>query len=140
MTEETLKRYIRLKNKIYDLEDYLEAKSSSVTSQLKKDKVAQNEIRKPVENEVLNKIAKGEELQNLKIEKENLELEIIEFIKTVEKPLHKKIMTLRYLAGYNTIEIAGILKLKKKTVINNMSEIRKIYLKKIRATITVALF
>lgn len=130
MTEETLKRYIRLKNKIYDLEDYLEAKSSSVTSQLKKDKVAQNEIRKPVENEVLNKIAKGEELQNLKIEKENLELEIIEFIKTVEKPLHKKIMTLRYLAGYNTIEIAGILKLKKKTVINNMSEIRKIYLKK----------
>lgn len=130
MTEETLKRYIRLKNKIYDLEDYLEAKSSSVTSQLKKDKVAQNEIRKPVENEVLNKIAKEEELQDLKIEKENLELEIIEFIKTVENPLHKKILTLRYLAGYNTIEVAGMLKLSKKTIINNMSQIRKIYLKK----------
>lgn len=130
MTEETLKRYIRLKNKIYDLEDYLEAKSSSVTSQLKKDKVAQNEIRKPVENEVLNKIAKEEELKLLKIDKLNLELEIIEFIKTVENPLHKKILTLRYLAGYNTIEVAGMLKLSKKTILNNMSQIRKIYLKK----------
>lgn len=130
MTEETLKKYVRLKNKIYDIEDYLESKSSSVTSQLKKDKVAQNEIRKPVENEVLRTIAKEEELALLKIEKLKQEEEIIEFIKTVEKPLHKKIMTLRYLAGYNTIEIAGMLKLKKKTVINNMSEIRKIYLKK----------
>lgn len=130
MTEETLKKYVRLKNKIYDIEDYLESKSSSVTSQLKKDKVAQNEIRKPVENEVLRTIAKEEELELLKIEKLKQEEEIIEFIKTVEKPLHKKIMTLRYLAGYNTIEIAGMLKLKKKTVINNMSEIRKIYLKK----------
>lgn len=130
MTEETLKRYIRLKNKIYDLEDYLEAKSSSVTSQLKKDKVAQNEIRKPVENEVLNKMAKEEELKLLKIDKLNLELEIIEFIKTVENPLHKKILTLRYLAGYNTIEVAGMLKLSKKTILNNMSQIRKIYLKK----------
>lgn len=130
MAEETLKRYIRIKNRIYDLEDYLEAKSSSVTSQLKKDKVAQNEIRKPVENEALNKIAKEEELRNLKIDKENLELEIIEFIKTVENPLHKKILTLRYLAGYNTIEVAGMLKLSKKTIINNMSQIRKIYLKK----------
>lgn len=130
MTEETLKKYVRLKNRIYDIEDYLESKSSSVTSQLKKDKVAQNEIRKPVENEVLRKVAKEEELKLLTIDKLNLELEIIEFIKTVEKPLHKKIITLRYLAGYNTIEIAGMLKLKKKTVINNMSEIRKIYLKK----------
>lgn len=130
MTEETLKRYIRIKNRIYDLEDYLEAKSSSVTSQLKKDKVAQNEIRKPVENEVLNKIAKEEELRNLKIDKENLESEIIEFIKTVGNPLHKKILTLRYLAGYNTIEVAGMLKLSKKTILNNMSQIRKIYLKK----------
>lgn len=130
MTEETLKKYVRLKNRIYDIEDYLESKSSSVTSQLKKDKVAQNEIRKPVENEVLRTIAKEEELQNLKMDKLKLEEEIIEFIKTVEKPLHKKIITLRYLAGYNTIEISGMLKLKKKTVINNMSEIRKIYLKK----------
>lgn len=130
MTEETLKKYVRLKNRIYDIEDYLESKSSSVTSQLKKDKVAQNEIRKPVENEVLRTIAKEEELQELKKDKLKLEMEIIEFIKTVEKPLHKKIITLRYLAGYNTIEIAGMLKLKKKTVINNMSEIRKIYLKK----------
>lgn len=130
MTEETLKKYVRLKNRIYDIEDYLESKSSSVTSQLKKDKVAQNEIRKPVENEVLRKVAKEEELKLLKIDKLKLEMEIIEFIKTVEKPLHKKIITLRYLAGYNTIEIAGMLKLKKKTVINNMSEIRKIYLKK----------
>lgn len=130
MTEETLKKYVRLKNKIYDIEDYLESKSSSVTSQLKKDKVAQNEIRKPVENEVLRTIAKEEELALLKIEKLKQEEEIIEFIKTVEKPLHKKIITLRYLAGYNTIEISGMLKLKKKTVINNMSEIRKIYLKK----------
>ena len=130
MTEETLKKYVRLKNKIYDIEDYLESKSSSVTSQLKKDKVAQNEIRKPVENGVLRTIAKEEELALLKIEKLKQEEEIIEFIKTVEKPLHKKIITLRYLAGYNTIEISGMLKLKKKTVINNMSEIRKIYLKK----------
>lgn len=130
MTEETLKKYIKIKNKIYDIEDYLESKGTSVTSQLKKDKVAQNEIRKPVENEVLRKIAKEEELKLLKIDKLNLELEIIEFIKTVENPLHKKILTLRYLAGYNTIEVAGMLKLSKKTIINNMSQIRKIYLKK----------
>lgn len=130
MTEENLKKYLKLKKKIEDIEDYLEGRSSTITSQLKKDKVAQNEIRKPVENEVVNKISREQDLEKLKEEKQKLEKDIINFLKTIENPLHRNIIMLKYLVGYNTIEIAGTLKLSKKTIINNLSQIRKIYLKK----------
>lgn len=130
MTEEHLKKYLILKSRIEEIEDYLEGRSSTITSQLKKDKVAQNEIRKPVENEVIGKISKEQELEKTKKEKKELEKEIIAFLRTIKNPLHRNIIMLKYLVGYNTIEIAGTLKVSKKTIINNLSIIRKTYLKK----------
>ena len=130
MTEETLKKYIKIKKKIEIIKDYLEGKTETLTSQLKKDKVAQNEIRKPVEKEVINKITREEELKELEKEKEKLEKEIINFVKTLETPLQQKIIILKYILDHNTIEIAGELKVSKKTIINNLSKIRKNHLKK----------
>lgn len=130
MTEETLKKYIKIKKKIEIIKDYLEGKTESLTAQLKKDKVAQNEIRKPVEKEVINKITREEELEELEKEKEKLEKEIINFVKTLENPLQQKIIILKYILDHNTIEIAGELKVSKKTIINNLSKIRKNHLKK----------
>lgn len=130
MTEETLKKYIKTKKKIEIIKDYLEGETKSLTAQLKKDKVAQNEIRKPVEKEVINKITREEELEELEKEKEKLEKEIINFVKTLENPLQQKIIILKYILDHNTIEIAGELKVSKKTIINNLSKIRKNHLKK----------
>lgn len=130
MTEETLKKYIKIKKKIEIIKDYLEGKTETLTAQLKKDKVAQNEIRKPVEKEVINKITREEELEELEKEKEKLEKEIINFVKTLENPLQQKIIILKYILDHNTIEIAGELKVSKKTIINNLSKIRKNHLKK----------
>lgn len=130
MTEETLKKYIKIKKKIEIIKDYLEGETKSLTAQLKKDKVAQNEIRKPVEKEVINKITREEELEELEKEKEKLEKEIINFVKTLENPLQQKIIILKYILDHNTIEIAGELKVSKKTIINNLSKIRKNHLKK----------
>lgn len=130
MTEQDLKKFLLLKTKIKELEDYINNKTQSITSQLKKDKVAQNEVRKPVENEVINKLSKEMELEQLIKERDKLQKEIFAFINTLNNQLHRKIIILKYVVGYNTLEIAGTLKLSTKTVANNLSGIRKKYLKK----------